>query len=73
MLILFGTVFALQGDGKLPGSAMSGVTFWLYAGSVIAIVGFLLAVLGFVMGSRKVKPKTTDESKPKPNSGSSKM
>jgi uncharacterized membrane protein len=63
LLILFGTGFALQGDGILPGSMMSGVTFWIYAGSVIALFGFVLAVLGFMMGSKKEKPKTIVEDK----------
>ncbi len=63
LLILFGTGFALQGDGILPGSMMSGVTFWIYAGSVIALFGFVLAVIGFMMGTRKEKPKTVVENK----------
>jgi len=63
LLILFGTGFALQGDGILPGSMMSGVTFWIYAGSVIALFGFVLAVVGFMMGSKKAKPKTIVEDK----------
>ena len=63
LLILFGTVFALQGDNILPGSSMSGVTFWLYAGSVTAVIGLILTVLGFVMGSRSGKPKTIKEDK----------
>jgi uncharacterized membrane protein len=61
LLMFFGTGFALQGDGILPGSMMSGVTFWIYAGSVIALFGFVLAVLGFMMGSKKGEPKTTVE------------
>ena len=52
LLILFGTTFALQGDGMIGGSAMSGNSFWIYAGSAIAIVGLIVAALGFVMGSR---------------------
>ena len=45
LLILFGTVFALQGDSVLLCSAMSGVTFCLYAGSVILVIGLVLAVI----------------------------
>ncbi len=63
LLILFGTVFALQGDGILPGSAMSGVTFWLYAGSVVLVIGLILAVLGFMMAMKKEKSKTVVEEK----------
>jgi hypothetical protein len=63
LLILFGGVFALQGDGILPGSAMSGVSFWRYTGSVIALLGLVLAVVAFVIGSRSGKQKTAIEGK----------
>ena len=52
LLILFGITFALQGDGMIGGSVMSGNSFWIYAGSAIAIVGLIVAGLGFAMGSR---------------------
>jgi hypothetical protein len=62
LLILFGTTFALQGDNMIGGSAMSGNSFWIYAGSAIAVVGLIVAALGFVLGSRSRKtpvPKVT--------------
>lgn len=46
VLLLAGVIFALQGSGAMGGSAMSGVTFWVVAGPVIALVGLVLAVLG---------------------------
>ncbi len=52
ILLLFGTVFALQGDGIIGGSSMTGVPFWIYAGSVIALVGAVIAVLGFALGTK---------------------
>ena len=52
LLILFGTTFALQGDNMIGGSVMTGNPFWIYAGSAIAVVGLIVAALGFVMGSR---------------------
>lgn len=52
LLVLFGVVFALQGDGMIGGSVMSGNTFWIYAGSGVAIVGLILAFLGFSFGSK---------------------
>jgi hypothetical protein len=55
VLLLMGAVFALQGYGIIGGSSMTGSPFWLYTGSVIAVIGIVLAVLGFVFGSR-VKP-----------------
>jgi uncharacterized membrane protein len=56
LLILFGTVFALQGDGLIGGSAMTGNSFWIYAGSAIVVIGLILAALGFVLGSRTQRP-----------------
>jgi hypothetical protein len=46
LLALVGVVFALQGAGAIGGSAMSGVTFWAYAGPVIAVIGLAVAFLG---------------------------
>jgi hypothetical protein len=50
LFILFGIVFALQGDGMIGGSSMSGNSFWIYAGSIIAVVGLILALLSFALG-----------------------
>ena len=58
LLILFGTVFALQGDGIIGGSVMSGNSFWIYAGSSVAIIGLILAITGFVLGSRTQRTAT---------------
>jgi hypothetical protein len=44
LLILIGSVFALQGAGILPGSMMSGDSFWLYVGIIMVIVGIALLV-----------------------------
>ncbi|MEP7023166.1 MAG: hypothetical protein ABJB47_05015 [Actinomycetota bacterium] len=46
LLTLLGIIFTLQGLGAIGGSAMSGVTFWAFAGPVIAVVGVALAVTG---------------------------
>jgi hypothetical protein len=46
LLALVGVIFALQGAGAIGGSAMSGVTFWAYAGPVIAVIGLVIAFLG---------------------------
>jgi len=45
VLILFGLVWALQGFGILPGSAMSGHRRWVLIGGVVAVVGVVLEVL----------------------------
>lgn len=57
LLVLFGTVFALQGSGMIGGSLMTGNPFWIYAGSGVAIFGLVLASLGFYMGSRRTTLK----------------
>jgi hypothetical protein len=67
LLILFGTGFALQGDGILGGSAMSGNPFWIYAGAGVVVVGLVLAGLGFYFGS---KSKTRASPKMEENKGS---
>jgi hypothetical protein len=46
LVALVGVIFALQGTGAIGGSAMSGVTFWAYAGPVIAVIGLVIAFLG---------------------------
>ncbi|MDH2902054.1 MAG: hypothetical protein PXY39_13880 [archaeon] len=57
LLILFGTVFALQGSGMIGGSPMTGKPFWIYAGSGISILGLILAALGFYSGGKRRTPK----------------
>jgi hypothetical protein len=42
LLLIAGTVFALQGFGVLGGSVMSGSNFWAAAGPIIAVVGLVL-------------------------------
>jgi hypothetical protein len=60
LFILFGIVFALQGDGMIGGSSMSGNSFWTYTGSVIAVVGLILAALGFSLGFKARTSSTTN-------------
>jgi len=57
-MLIFGTIFALQGEGTIGGSGMSKVPFWIYAGSAMAIIGVVIAVIGGWTGSRSPKPKT---------------
>ncbi|MGP8124952.1 MAG: hypothetical protein ACLQEQ_03670 [Nitrososphaerales archaeon] len=58
LMLIFGIVFALQGEGTIGGSTMSNNPFWIYAGSAIAIVGVVIAVVGCRTGSRSRNPKT---------------
>jgi len=47
VVLLMGTVWAFQGAGYLLGSFMSNDPTWLYIGAVTAVVGVVLAILGF--------------------------
>lgn len=50
LLLVAGTVFALQGFGVLGGSVMSGSSFWAAAGPIIAVAGLALLVGGALRG-----------------------
>ena len=39
ILILLGLLWILQGSNVIGGSVMSGQSFWLYVGIVLAIIG----------------------------------
>ncbi len=45
-MVVIGAVWFLQGIGILPGSVMSGQSFWAYAGAVLVIAGAVLGWLG---------------------------
>jgi hypothetical protein len=46
ILLLMGTVFALQGLGVLPGSLMSGQLMWTLIGGIIDVAGIALVCAG---------------------------
>jgi hypothetical protein len=46
LLVIAGTVFALQGFGVLGGSSMTGSGFWAAAGPVIALIGLVFLLAG---------------------------
>ena len=50
LMILMGGVWLLQGIGILPGSFMTGQTFWTVIGAVLLAVGGLLVIVGFRLG-----------------------
>jgi uncharacterized membrane protein len=52
VLIVLGAVWTLQGLGYLPGSVMSGVTFWAVVGPIVALVGVVLVVRGATQARR---------------------
>jgi hypothetical protein len=45
-LVIAGVVWILQGLNVLPGSFMTGQTFWAWAGGVSLLVGGVLLFLG---------------------------
>lgn len=47
LLVVVGVVWTLQGLGRLPGSIMSGVTFWAIVGPLVALLGVTLAMRGW--------------------------
>lgn len=47
VMVLVGSVWALQGIGVLQGSPMTGEGFWLGAGLAFLIVGAALVFLGY--------------------------
>jgi MYXO-CTERM domain-containing protein len=53
LLLIAGTIFALQGFGVLGGSVMSGSSFWAAAGPIIAVVGLALLVGSALRGRRR--------------------
>jgi hypothetical protein len=44
--LLAGTIWLLQGLGILPGSVMSGQSFWAWTGIVSIVAGGVLLFLG---------------------------
>jgi hypothetical protein len=59
LLLLAGIVFSLQGANVIGGSAlMSGNPTYIYVGIVVALVGVVLAALGFrSKGMAETPPK----------------
>ena len=46
LMVLFGVLFTLQGEGKVQGSFMSNTTTWTVLGPIIALIGLGLAIAG---------------------------
>ena len=47
LMAIMGGVWLLQGVGVLPGSFMTGQTFWAVVGALMLVVGGILAFAGF--------------------------
>ena len=50
LMVLVGGVWLLQGVGILPGSFMTGQSFWATMGAILLAVGGLLVLAGFRLG-----------------------
>lgn len=47
VITLIGLLWVSQGAGLMPGSAMTGQSFWLVIGLVLVVVGSAIAVLSW--------------------------
>jgi hypothetical protein len=55
LLMLIGSIWLLQGANVLPGSAMSGQSFWAWVGCIVLIAG--VAVFGFAVRRGLARPR----------------
>jgi len=53
LMALMGGVWTVQGVGILPGSFMTGQTFWAVVGSLTLVAGGILAFFGFRLDKRR--------------------
>jgi hypothetical protein len=53
LMVLMGGVWTLQGIGILPGSFMTGQTFWAVAGLLTLVAGAALCYAATRLGSRR--------------------
>jgi hypothetical protein len=62
LLLIFGTVFTLQGANIIGGSAiMSGNPTYIYVGGLVAVIGLILIIMSF-MSRSKMSPTSTSAS-----------
>jgi uncharacterized Tic20 family protein len=59
VLLLAGTVFALQGAGYVGGSSMTGNSFWVYAGGAVVVLGLVLILIAAAKGSRNPRAQAS--------------
>ena len=52
-MALMGGIWTVQGVGILPGSFMTGQTFWAVVGSLTLVAGGILAFFGFRLDKRR--------------------
>jgi protein-S-isoprenylcysteine O-methyltransferase Ste14 len=67
ILLLMGTVFALQGANVITGSSlMSGNSTYIYVGAVVAIIGLILLAWSFRTGKAAASPMPLGQAQPAP-------
>ena len=54
LVLLIGAVFAGQGLGYIPGSAMTGDIKWFWIGGVMVVVGLVFGYFGFMRRPERV-------------------
>ena len=60
LLVIFGTVFGLQGANVIGGSSlMSGNSTYIYVGGVLAVIGLIISALGMVSRSKVAATSAT--------------
>ncbi len=55
LMVLLGGLWTLQGTNVLPGSGMSGQSFWAIMGIVLLLVGAMLCYFGWRRGALRSK------------------
>ena len=53
LVVLAGAVFAGQGLGFIPGSAMTGDIKWFWIGSAMVVAGAAVAIAGLLRPAKK--------------------
>ncbi|HEX5506657.1 MAG TPA: hypothetical protein VFW96_28835 [Thermomicrobiales bacterium] len=56
LMVLLGGIWLLQGTGLLPGSFMSGQTFWATVGMIVLLAGLALCAAGLRRGTARPRP-----------------
>lgn len=56
LMVLLGGIWLLQGTGLLPGSFMSGQTFWATVGMIVLLAGLALCFAGLRRGPARPRP-----------------
>lgn len=64
VLVVFGTLFTLQGLGFVGDSAMTGVTLWVFLGPIIAVAGAVIIVV-----DKRRSPPADRSARHEPESG----